>query len=202
MNTVVFGTSYLGSIEYYASLVKNKAVIIDQHEWFVKQSIRNRCIISAPNGIQKLIVPYSHFGAEKIRVKDLQVNYTKSWHKYQLKCLNTAYNSSPFYEFYKDKLSAILLCEPKFLIDLNIQIMHFVLQSLQVELDVTLSTEYIENADDDYRNLSTVKDNSLKQSNYIPQEYPQVFSHKHGFIANLSIIDLLANQGPNSVSYL
>ncbi|MBT8195531.1 MAG: WbqC family protein [Bacteroidia bacterium] len=109
MSTVVFGTSYLGSLEYYSVLVKNKNVVIDQYEWFVKQSIRNRCVISAPNGIQKLVVPYSHFGAEKIRVKELKINYSEAWHKYQLKCLNTAYNSSPFFEFYKDKLSTILL---------------------------------------------------------------------------------------------
>ncbi|MBT8195532.1 MAG: WbqC family protein [Bacteroidia bacterium] len=73
---------------------------------------------------------------------------------------------------------------------------------MQLDISVALSDNYLESCDEDYRMLSEVKDNSIKQSNYTPKEYPQVYSHKHGFISNLSIIDLLSNQGPNAVSYL
>ena len=202
MNIPVFATTYLGSIEYYSSLINQSVVCIDQHEWFVKQNLRTRCLIAAPNGIQKLIIPYSHFGSQKICIKDVQINYSDNWHKHQLKSLSTAYNSSPFYEYYKDELSDILLSEPKSLIGLNTRLTHFVLKNIKVQVELRLSDKYIETEKADFRNLSDIKDTELAGEKFYPKQYTQVYSYKYGFASNLSIIDLLFNQGPNSVNYL
>lgn len=202
MHLPVFATSYFGSIEYFSALIKYKEVIVDQYEWFVKQNLRTRCIIAAPNGLQKLIIPYSHFGSKKICVKDVTINYGENWHKHQLKSLSTAYNSSPFYEFYKDEFSEILLSEIQSLIELNTKLTLFILKKLKVKVEIHLSDNYIETEQADYRKLSNIKETEIVQKEYIPKQYLQVYSHKNGFAANLSIIDLLFNQGPNSVNYL
>lgn len=196
----VFSSQYLAPIEYYFHLINNKEIIIDVYENFVKQTYRNRCCILSPNGIQNLTVPLVKSRQRKL-TKNMQIAYDDNWQKMHWKSLESAYRSSPYFEYYEDEFYPFYH-DKKYesLIDFNTDLNLKIIELLGIETKIEISTAYIEEVtpEKDYRNsFSPKKETALKFAAYI-----QVFGERNGFTPNMSIVDILFNEGPNSVNYI
>lgn len=204
MSTVLLSTTYLAPIQYYTKLAKFDKVIIEKYENFIKQTYRNRCVIYGANGILTLSIPVTKDKPKEL-IKDIKIDYKTNWRKMHLKSIESAYRSSPFFEYYIDDFLPFYTKEFKFLIDFNTEIQNAVLESLELEKDIRYTTEYKYTHDlqetQDLREVITPKRN-IFDPDFIAPQYSQVFSQKHGFISNLSILDLLFNEGPNAIDLL
>jgi|TARA_B110000914_G_scaffold12646_1_gene9955 hypothetical protein len=188
-------SAYLAPSSYYSLLMNYPNSIIEQYEYFTKQTIRNRCSIDSANGPLILSIPKVRKSSSKTLMKDIQICYTEPWQKIHWNAIKSSYNSSPFFEYYMDEFSILYHDKEKYLLDLNLKAHQLILKFLQIENSVNLSTNYIRE--------SECKD--LRQDLFkINQEikYDQVFSTKNGFEKDLSIIDLIFNLGPESNNYL
>ena len=195
LNNPLLSTAYFGPISYYAILLQHPDCSIELHEHFIKQSIRNRCDIYGANGKLQLTIPKQRKGSSKTIIKEIQISYKQDWQKQHWTAIQSAYNSSPYFEYYKDELQPFFEKEEILLIDFNHKLMVVILKLLQEEKEVKTTTEYLHKGNfSDFRNH---KWNTEKQ-----EKYDQVFMEKHGFITNLSILDLLFNLGPESADYL
>lgn len=199
---VILSTAYLAPIQYYSKLLNYKDVFIELHENFIKQTYRNRCKIYTANGELSISIPIKKI-ATKTKIKDLLIDYDTNWTKVHWKSIESAYRSSPFFEFYQDDLRPFYINKYKYLIDFNLEIQNVILEHLDINVNVKLTEKYLHlpNHDcDDLRTLITPK--RKKSDSYNATEYTQVFMEKHGFIPNLSIMDLLFNEGPNAIEIL
>ncbi len=195
LNKPLLPTAYLAPISYYAILLKYKNCNIEMHEHFVKQSIRNRCEIYSANGRLRLTIPKQRKGSSKTIIKDIKISYKEDWQKKHWNSIKSAYKSSPFFEYYQDEIEPFFKKKESKLVDFNNNLQEVILELLQDcnYPDFTTSYHYkIEFAD--FRNHDFKLENLSK--------YNQVFMEKHGFIPNLSILDLLFNLGPESSDYL
>lgn len=195
----LFIPTYFSPISQYAALYKADEIIFEVEDNYQKQTYRNRCYMYGANGKQLLNIPISHPRIEgRKKTKDVLVEKNSNWQSQHYKSLKTAYNSSPFFEFYVDDLIPIFNKEYKYLLDVVIDTFLFVNDALELDKSFTLSEEYMLDIPNDYRPLS----NSKSSDSYSYSTYTQMFDDKHGFIKNLSILDLLFMEGPNSISFL
>ncbi|WP_241773464.1 WbqC family protein, partial [Chryseobacterium sp. Leaf394] len=172
-------------------------IMFEQFENFPKQTYRNRCNVYGANGKLSLIIPINHNGVREY--KNIEVSYRENWPNLHWKSIKTAYQSSPYFEYYEDKLVKIFENKEKFLLDFNIKSLETVQQILKTEKAYSLNTEYRKIPEAlDFRESFSAK----KESDYETEEYYQTFSDKLGFIKDLSIIDLLCNKGPESATYI
>ena len=194
-NNFLLPSSYFAPISYYSIICKYRESVIEKHEYFIKQTIRNRCSICSTNGMLNLSIPRVRKNSSKKLIKDIQICYTEPWQKIHWKTIKTCYNSSPFFEYYMEKVHALYQKKEKYLIDFNHRSHKLILDLLESNQDINYSQEYdLKTPLKDYRKYSFSTDNIIK--------YDQVFSQENGFINNLSIIDLIFNLGPESNSYL
>lgn len=200
MSSAIFSTAYLPSIGYISSLINFPSVIIEAYENFQKQTIRNRCHILSANGIQTLTLPILHENKIKIHTKDIKICYRESWQRIHWSALCSAYNSSPFFEYYKDDLERIIFDKKIYLLDMNIDLLEWILKILKIKTTIKLTVEFHKKyAEDDFRFLSNKKNIKHHKLN-LP--YSQVFENKFGFTGNLSIVDLIFNTGNTASDYL
>ncbi len=194
---MLFHPTYFPTILQYQKMIEAKAIIFEVSDNFQKQTYRNRCYIYGANGKQLLNIPVIK-GSSKQKTKDIKISYAENWQKEHLKSLDSAYKSSPFYEFYIDDILPIFSNKTTFLLDFNIKIFELVNSLLPINISYSKSTEYQVKVKNDYRFLVHAK----QEITAILPKYRQVFSEKHGFIKNLSILDLLFNEGPNAILYV
>ena len=188
-------TAYLAPISYYAILLQNPNCSIEMHEHFIKQSIRNRCDIYSANGKLRLSIPKERKGSSKTIIENLKISYKQDWQKQHWYAIESAYNSSPFFEYYKDELKPFFEEKEKYLVNFNSKIQNLIISMLHQENSLKNTMKYFHKGDFlDLRNHTW----ELKKQ----KEYDQVFMEKKGFISNLSILDLLFNIGPESADYL
>ena len=192
-----FAAFYFGPIDYYAEMVKSQSLNIEVCENFQKQTYRNRMNILGANGKLMLNIPTLHDGTRIF--KDLQPSYEYDWQKEHIKSLKSAYQSSPYFEYYEDDIIPILEKKEKFLLDLNLNTIEFINQKLNLDLEIK-QTEFYQIIDKefDFRNQFSAK----KPAQYELTEYAQVFDDKFEFVSDLSILDLLFSEGPSAVVYL
>ncbi|SNR52318.1 WbqC-like protein family protein [Lutibacter agarilyticus] len=191
--------TYFSPIIQYVGIVNSSKIMFEVEDNFQKQTYRNRCYINTANGKHLLNVPVQHNKGIKQKTKDVKIDYKDSWDKLHLKTLQTAYNSSPFFEFYIDDLMTVFKKQTTFLLDLNLKCHEFIMDSLQVEIPTIKTTEYsVESTSTDLRNLAIAKGEKPFQL----ERYIQVFEEHNGFIQNLSMLDLLFMEGPNALNYL
>ena len=198
---MLFLPTYFAPISQYMAIVENDTIVFEVEDNFQKQTYRNRCYIYASLGKLQMNVPIirTHDLINKQKTKDTKVDNDYAWQKRQLKTLQAAYRSSPYYEFYEDDIMHIFEKKHTFLQDLNIKTHEFILDALQESISFTKTTEYLkEPSINDSRILATPK---FKPS-FEFKAYTQVFDDKFGFIPNLSILDLIFMEGPNAISYL
>jgi hypothetical protein len=195
----LFVPTYFSPIVQYGMMYQSDSLEFEVSDNFQKQTYRNRCYIYGANGKQLLNIPITHAKSQvKQKTKDIQIEFGSNWQKQHFKSLKTAYNSSPFFEFYEDDLLPIFEKKYTFLLDVNLDTFDFINEALELEKDYTSTQEYQLSVTHDYRNLASVKGHN----NYKSDSYIQVFDDKHGFLPNLSILDLLFMEGPNSISFL
>ncbi|MGB0888392.1 MAG: WbqC family protein [Vicingaceae bacterium] len=196
----VFASNYLAPIAYYAELINSNQPIVDTFENYVKQTYRNRCQILSPNGIQNLTIPLVK-ARQKKRTNKVKIAYDENWRKIHWKSLESAYRSSPYFEYYEDDFYPFYHeKEYEYLVDFNEALQNKIIELLSLDVEITPSESYIENVatENDFRTLISPKNNStLNFAKYI-----QVFGDRNGFQPNLSIVDLLFNEGPNAVNYM
>jgi hypothetical protein len=195
LNNPLLSTAYLAPIEYYAILLQETDCSIELHEHFVKQSIRNRCDIYGSNGKLQLTIPKQRKGSSKTIIKEIQISYKQDWQKQHWTAIQSAYNSSPFFEYYQDELHPFFETKETLLVGFNQKLQKVILGLLQQEDNTSFTKEFQHQG-----SFSDFRNHKFKSKNL--QRYDQVFMEKHGFIANLSILDLLFNLGPESGDYL
>jgi hypothetical protein len=200
MNTLLNPT-YFPSISHFAAIFQAEKITFEVEDNFQKQTNRNRTYIYSPNGIQLLNIPIKHSKGAHQKTKEIQIDSDFDWQKQHFKSLETAYRSSPFFEFFEDDIRPVFEKKHKFLLDLNFETLEVVTKCLRIKLDYNSSTEYLQDIDNNIiTDLRFLADGKKDSSSF--EQYKQVFDDKHGFINNLSILDLLFNEGKFTVDYL
>lgn len=200
MTNPIVCTCYFPSIQYLQTCFQFNSIQIEQHENYPKQTLRNRCFILSPNGVQCLTVPVQHASREKTLTKDVKISYDATWQRQHWRSLEAAYNRSAFFEFYKDELSKIFLKHHTYLIDLNESLLIWMTQKLKRTIKIHRTGKFMEESS--FQFLSDKKNNTKALAEPIIKSYPQVFATKYGFVPNLSGIDLIFNTGNAASSYL
>ncbi len=193
--------TFFSPIIQYVLLASGEGIVFEKHDNFQKQTYRNRCYIYGANGKQLLSVPVMHArNSRRQRTRDVRIDNSFSWQKNMIKSLESSYRSSPYFEFFEDDVIEIFKKDHTFLLDLNLDAHELISQCLGLEAFIGFTESYIENwtEGEDYRYLAKAKG----ESSYALKKYTQVFENKHGFLANLSILDLLFNEGTNALQYL
>lgn len=199
MNLLIHPT-YFPSISHFVAMVQADTVTFEVEDNFQKQTNRNRMYIYSPNGVQLLNIPVKHSpvgGHQKF--KDVKLETAFDWQKQHFKSLEAAYRTSPFFEYFEDDIRPVFEQKHKYMMDLNFQIMEILYNCLGLPFEYKKTTEYFHTVEgfDDFRSLT----NGKKDPNVF-DEYTQVFEEKHGYINNLSILDLLFNEGRYALDYL
>lgn len=179
-------------------------VYIEACENYQKQSYRNRCRFYAADGVQALSFPIMHEGGtHKLPIAEIKVDYSTPWLQQHERAIISAYRTSAYFEYYQDELFDILESKPERLLDLNMAILRFFIEKIGLAVDLRLTEDYVKDAPDDFRELIHPKrpDSILKDMG-LEKPYFQVFAPKYGFKSNLSVMDLLFNEGPDSILYL
>ncbi|WP_163407663.1 WbqC family protein [Flavobacterium ajazii] len=198
MNSLLLPT-YFPSISHFAVMAQSETITFEMEDNFQKQTNRNRTYIYSPNGIQLLNIPVKHSKTTHQKTKDILIENEFDWQKQHFKSLEAAYRSSPFFEYFEDDIVPIFEKKHTFLMDLNFEVLDIVTKCLRMKLEFGKTTEYFHDVSDfaDFRRLA----NGKKDANSF-EKYPQVFDDKHGFINNLSVLDLLFNEGKFAMDYL
>jgi len=187
--------SYLGPVAYYSAILQSEEIFIETKEHFIKQSFRNRCTIMGSNGSQTLTIPKERKSSDKTLISDISISNQDNWQKLHWQSIVSAYNSSPFFEYYKDELLSFYNTEHKNLFDFNLKLSKTILRFLQVEKELNFTSKFQKESNRlDFRSSKFILKNQ--------EEYQQVFCEKYSFIPNLSILDVLFNLGPETTSYL
>ena len=199
MNNVLLSTTYFGPIQWYQKLYRAEHVEIEQWESFQKQTYRNRCLIASANGVQALTVPVEH--GDSLLIKDIRLSDHGHWRRLHWNALQSAYGESPFFEYYQDDIRPFFDKRYTFLLDFNEEIRQKMCELLDIQPSVALTQAYAPTSVIDYRRAISPK-HPAPDPDFQPRRYYQVYEQKHGFLANLSILDLLFNQGPESIFFL
>ena len=198
MKALLYPT-YFPSISHYAAMVQADSITFETEDNFQKQTNRNRMYIYSPNGTQLLNIPIKHSKEARQKTKEVKIEQDFNWQKQHFKSLEAAYRTSPFFEYFEDDILPVFQKKQTFLLDLNLEVFEIVNQCLGIKLPFEKTAEYFQNSPDyiDYRTLANGKKDQTSC-----EPYTQVFEDKHGFLNNLSILDLLFNEGRYALDYL
>lgn len=196
--TAVLPICPFGNVLFYSHYVDAHVVFFDAFEHYQKQTFRNRYEILGPNGRQRLTIPVVGQKGKKIPVSDIEIDYREDWPTIHWRSIVTAYHRSPYFEFFKEELEKVLFTRPTKLIDFNLSTHELLKTWLEMADKEHITSEFFENeVDMDLRE-------NFKPSKVIfeNREYLQVFSDRHSFAHNLSILDLIFNLGPEGKAFL
>ena len=198
MNILIHPT-YFPSISHYVAMINSDVVTFEMEDNFQKQTNRNRMYIYSPNGIQMLNIPVKHSPEKYQKYKDVRIENDFGWQKNHFKSFEAAYRTSPFFEYFEDDFRPLFEKKHEFLMDLNLEVFELVNDALGITISPEKTTEFFHEVPEfeDFRHLANGKKDTAQL-----EEYTQVFNDKHGFINNLSILDLLFNEGRYAVDYL
>ena len=197
---ILIHPNYFPNIHQFTQIIKANNILFEVSDNYQKQTFRNRTYIYGANGKLGLFIPVIHTHKNRELFKDVKISYDSNWMDLHLKSLQSAYRSSPYFEYFEDDFIKLYSEKEKFLADFNIKCIKLISNLLDLDLDYKISGEYVEKTNDiiDLRDLS----NARKEKKIDTPKYIQVFESKHGYINNLSIIDLIFSEGPNSVSLI
>jgi len=205
----LLSSAYFAPIQWYQKLNRYDVCLIEQHDHFVKQTYRNRCVIATANGVQTLSIPVEKFDDVKCEMKDVRISDHDNWRHQHWNALLSAYGESPFFEYYQDDIRPFYEKKWKFLFDFNMEITRTLCELLDIQPDIRLTEEFLpmdktgETALPyvDFREVIRPK-RPLTDADFVPKPYYQVYEQKIGFQPNLSILDLLFNMGNESIFFL
>ena len=197
---ILIHPNYFPNIHQFTQIIKANNILFEVSDNYQKQTFRNRTYVYGANGKLGLFIPVIHSHKNRELFKDVKISYESNWMVLHLKSLQSAYRSSPYFEYFEDDFIKLYSKKEKFLADFNIKCIKLISNLLDLNLDFKISNEYVEKTNDiiDLRDLS----NARKEKKIDTPKYIQVFESKHGYINNLSIIDLIFSEGPNSVSLI
>ncbi len=211
---MLLGIAYFPPVSYFALIAKGMVlspentipsiVYIEACENYQKQSWRNRCRILAAVGPAYLNFPIVHEGSHELPITEIKVDYSTPWVLKTKRAIASAYESSAFFDYYKAELFEILDSHPETLFELDMRIIRFFLDKTGIAADLRLTDTFQPSSGvDDYREvLHPKRPNTVLKDLGLEKPYFQVFARKYGFISDLSIMDLLFNEGPDSICYL
>ena len=206
MKDVLLSTTYFGPVQWYQKLHRAEHVQIEQWENFQKQTYRNRCLIATTQGVQALTVPVVR--GETSLIKDLRISDHGNWRHLHWNALQSAYGESPFFEYYQDDIRPFFTERWERLLDFNEAIRAKICELIDIQPQVSYSKEFTVyslqftvNQVLDFREAIRPK-HPAPDPDFEPKPYYQVYQQKHGFLSNLSILDLLFNMGPEGVFWL
>ncbi len=203
---VLLTSAYFPPVQYMQAIVAHDTILIEQYENYQRQSFRNRCIVATANGAMPLSIPVCKQENHHTLIRDIRLDYSENWPHKHLYAIRSAYMNSPFYDYYIDDIAALFNKPETFLIDLNNKLLLTINELIGIERKVLLTESYVNSDVNDLYDLRNAFHPKSRyrspEINYRRLEYYQVFSDKHGFIPNMSIIDLLFNEGPLSYQYL
>ena len=195
---IILPSAYLAPVGYYALLLAHgREVRIEQWEHYVKQTLRNRAVIATEAGRMPLTIPVEHNGGKKMAMRDVKISDHGNWRHLHWQALRSAYEHSPYFEFYADEIAVFYEGKPSaYLLDFNMKLQQTICSMLNLDFEPRLTERYEgEGSFTDLRGSSFYcPDNELP--------YYQVFGDRHGFMGGLSIIDLLCNMGPEGLLVL
>ena len=198
MNILIHPT-YFPSMSHFAAMAQADSITIEMEDNYQKQTNRNRTLIYSPNGLQLLNIPIKHSQEKHQKTKDVKLETAFDWQKQHFKSLEAAYRTSPFFEYFEDAITPIFTKKHTFLMDLNLETMAIVCKCLGMPFEYKQTLEYFHEVSNytDLRNLTNGKKDTA-----VFESYTQVFGDKHGFLNNLSVLDLLFNEGRFALDYL
>ena len=200
---ILLSSAYLAPVHYYTKLLHSHgdAVYVEAFENYAKQTYRNRCIIADANGPLALTIPTEKPSEGKCLMHDIRISNHGNWRHQHWNALEAAYRHTPFFQYYEDDFRPFYEKEIPFLYDFNIQLTELVCSLIGMEVALKPTEQFVQNPDGmaDYRAIITPKVSWEDDEEFRPASYYQVFKEKHGFLPNLSIIDLLFNMGPESI---
>jgi len=200
--TVLLSTAYLAPVDYYSQICNYQQVVIEQHCNYMKQTWRNRCVIATATGCQTLSIPIVKPDSVKCQTKDILVSEHGNWRHRHWNAIVSAYSSTPFFEFYQDSFRPFYEKPAGFLFDFNEKLRELICSLLDISPTVSYSTGYVFAPQPDILDLRETIHPKKEPVGKIFRPYYQVFEKKFGFLPNLSIIDLLFNQGPEAIFWL
>lgn len=206
MKTIYLSSAYLAPVEYYSKLKAYDKIYIEQHDHYVKQTYRNRCNIAGPEGVLSLSVHIIRPDTPKCAMKDIRISDHGNWRHLHWNAIESAYNNTPFFEYYKDDLRPFYENKYTFLADFNEELRCKICELMDispvVEHTASYHTDFLPDEADYREVIHPKKDYTEVDKDFLPKPYYQVFESRHGFLPNLSVIDLLFNMGPESVLVL
>lgn len=193
---MILSTAWFPPVDWFALLAANDKVYLEACESYRKQTWRNRCRILTANGPMDLRVPVMHDGARLIT--EVRVDWSTDWLRQNLYAIDSAYYSSPFFVYYRDELFVLLEQRRETLWDMNLDIIQFFCRKIGIAPQIVPTADFEKSLDEDYREAFSPK----RPCESAVRPYWQVFRDKFGFVPGLSIMDLLFNEGPESLAYL
>ena len=200
MKPAYISTAYLGPVQQYSKMFHFPEVRIETSENYLKQSYRNRCIIAGANGPLPLSVPIVKPDTLKCLTKDIRISDHGNWRHLHWNAIVSAYNSTPFFEYYEDDFAPFYEKKYEILFDFNEELRMLICQLLDIQPQIQYTTSFEADVENDFRWISPKQD--IADPSFLLKPYYQVFQDKHGFLPNLSIIDLLFNTGNEGILIL
>jgi len=194
-------TAYLGPIQQYCKFYQFKEVNIEANENYLKQTYRNRCTIAAANGPLQISIPIEKTATIKCPIRDIRISEHLPWQHIHWNALVSAYNKSPFFDYYADDFQPFYTKPYTFLFDLNEELRQLICSLINLEAATIMTDDYLHDVPNDFRETIRPR-HPLQDNSFNPKPYYQVFQDSYGFQPNLSIVDLLFNMGPESLLIL
>jgi hypothetical protein len=201
---LIFPALYNGPVNYYARLVRQQEIVLEQYDSYSKQTYRNRCMIMGPNGVVTLSIPVKRKRRVKTHLRDIRIDYDSNWNRIHWRSLVASYASSPFFDFMAEEIHPLYEKRFEFLIDLNVSLIEEALGLMGLKIPVVCTKEFSPIVPDHGPRhfIHPKMDQAAADPGFHPLEYHQVFADRLGFRANLSILDLIFNEGPDALAYL
>lgn len=203
--TALLPLYYLPHVQYMSKWLAFGEVRIEQHEHYSKGAYRNRCHIAGANGPLLLSVPLLKGKNEQQPIREVRIAYQQPWQTQHWQSIQSAYGKSPYFLYYADAFEALYQQKPALLFDWNVALLTLLLRCLKLPAELAFTQRY-EGAPAagvvDFREQLSAKMPAEADVYFKSIVYPQVFAEKHGFLPNLSTLDLLFCTGPEASLYL